>query len=234
VQDLDDDWQAQQNIVQTWALLSRCREGVCATLDAGFTTVVLDLARDALKDPDTSSQNLQMCRICVEFLVQLSHDEQGKAAILDANGIPVLGELLKVKDEKTVMNAVNALMGITIDPMGKVPTIQVRQIVREHGLSAWNCARTWAQCIVAAPSSTCLEHWNLVQIAGQRLIELLKGIQNMPVDVQHGCRAVLVNAAEHPVARKLLTIKLPPEEQTVFLGPLPLMPIDYMVSQLRS
>jgi hypothetical protein len=51
----------------------------------------------------------------------------------------------------------------------------------------------------------------------------------MPVDLQHGCRAVLVNAAEHPVARKLLTMRFPREEQIVFLGPLPPIPHDYQV-----
>lgn len=70
---------------------------------------------------------------------------------------------------------------------------------------------------------------DLVQVAGQRLIQLLKGVPHMPVDLQHGCRAVLVNAAEHPVARKLLTMRLPPEEQIVFLGPLPPIPHDYQV-----
>lgn len=68
-----------------------------------------------------------------------------------------------------------------------------------------------------------------VQVAGKRLIQLLKGVPHMPVDLQHGCRAVLVNAAEHPVARKLLTMRLPPEEQIVFLGPLPPIPHDYQV-----
>lgn len=122
----DDDWQAKRNIVQTWALLSRCRSGVSAALEAGFTSVVIELGKEALKNLESGSSHQEMCRICVEFLVQMSHDEEGKAAILEANGIPVLDSLLKVKDEKTVMNAVNALMGITVDPAGKVPTIQVR------------------------------------------------------------------------------------------------------------
>lgn len=67
------------------------------------------------------------------------------------------------------------------------------------------------------------------QVAGHRLIQLLKGVKGMPVDLQHGCRAVLLNAAEHPVARKLITLSLPKAEQEVFLGPLPALSHDYKV-----
>ena len=67
------------------------------------------------------------------------------------------------------------------------------------------------------------------QVAGKRLIELLKGVKDMPLDLQHGCRAVLLNAAEHPVARKLITLTLPKSEQDVFLGPLPAISHDYQV-----
>jgi hypothetical protein len=63
-----------------------------------------------------------------------------------------------------------------------------------------------------------------MQAAGKRLVELLKGQPGMCVDIQHDCRAMLLNAVEHPVARKLLTIHLPPEQQEIFLGPLPVLP----------
>lgn len=125
LQVLDDDWQAKQNIVHTWAMLARNRAGVVAALEASFTDVVINLTKLALKGLNSGKWQLEMCRTCVEFLVQLSHDEEGKAAILEAKAIPTLAALLLVKDEKTVLSTVNALMGITVAPEGKVPTVQV-------------------------------------------------------------------------------------------------------------
>jgi hypothetical protein len=58
-------------------------------------------------------------------------------------------------------------------------------------------------------------------------VQLVKGVPGMRIDLQHDCRAVLLNAAEHPKARKLLDTQLPPDEQDIFLGPLPMLPFDY-------
>lgn len=66
-----------------------------------------------------------------------------------------------------------------------------------------------------------------MQVAGERLVELLKGAPGMDTELQHVVRAVLINSAEHPEARKVLDRKLPPDEQSVFLGPLPVLPYDY-------
>lgn len=66
-----------------------------------------------------------------------------------------------------------------------------------------------------------------LQVAGARLVSLLKGADGMATSVADGCRAVLLNAAESPEARKLLCEHLPPAEQNVFLGPLPTLPPDY-------
>jgi hypothetical protein len=125
LQELDDNWQAKQNIVHTWAMLARSRAGIVAALEASFTDVVVNLIREALKGLDSGNWQLEMCRTCVAFLVQLSHDEEGKTAILKAKAIPTLAKLLDVTDETTVVSTVNALMGITVDPEGKVPTVQV-------------------------------------------------------------------------------------------------------------
>jgi hypothetical protein len=66
-----------------------------------------------------------------------------------------------------------------------------------------------------------------MQIAGERLVQLLKGSPDIDTELQHICRAVLLNTAEHPQARKILDRKLPPDEQAVFLGPLPVLPFEY-------
>ena len=66
-----------------------------------------------------------------------------------------------------------------------------------------------------------------MQVAGDRLVQLLKGVPGIGTELQHICRAVLLNTAEHPQARKILDRKLPPSEQQVFLGPLPIMPFDF-------
>lgn len=107
-------------------MLARNRSGVVAALEASFTDDVINLTKLALEGLNSGGWQLDMCRTCVEFLVQLSHDEEGKQAILDALAIPTLAKLLLVKDEKTVVGTVNAFMGITVAPEGKVPTVQVR------------------------------------------------------------------------------------------------------------
>lgn len=137
---LDDDWQAKQNIVHTWAMLARNRSGVVAALEASFTDVVIDLANVALAGLNTGNWQLEMCRTCVEFLVQLSHDEEGKAAILEAKAIPTLAKMLLVQDEKTVVSTVNALMGITVAPEGKVPTVQVCCFLLLHDVETLRAA----------------------------------------------------------------------------------------------
>jgi hypothetical protein len=61
-------------------------------------------------------------------------------------------------------------------------------------------------------------------VAGRRLVALLKGVEGMPTDVARMSRVVLLNAAEHPQARQLLTVLLPVEQQQGLLGPLPQLP----------
>lgn len=106
-------------------MLARNRAGIVATLEASFTDTVINLIKEALQGLHSGSWQLEMCRTCTHFLVQLSHDGEGKQAILEANAIPTLAKLLNVKDEKTVMSTVHALMGVTVAPQGKVPTVQV-------------------------------------------------------------------------------------------------------------
>ena len=64
-------------------------------------------------------------------------------------------------------------------------------------------------------------------MAGERLVQLLKGVAGMGPDLQDDVRAVLINVAEHPGARNLLDKQLPPDQQEAFLGPLPQLPFDY-------
>eukprot|EP00892_Ulva_mutabilis_P003009 jgi/Ulvmu1/12709/UM095_0013.1 len=177
-------------IVSIWAMLARSDAGISAALAADFPSISIDLAKDAIKSAEYRISSVATCQRCSEFLRQLSHEDVGKVAIREAKGIPVLAQMLQCRDETTIANSVDALMGITIDPEGKVQTVQV---------------------------------------AGKRLIELLKGVKDMPLHLQHGCRAVLLNAAEHPVARKLITLSLPKAEQDMFLGPLPALSHDYKV-----
>jgi len=65
-----------------------------------------------------------------------------------------------------------------------------------------------------------------MQAAGTALVALLK----RPGPVADDCRAVLLNVAEHPEARKLLALHLPDCERERFLGALPLLPPDYRMS----
>lgn len=107
-------------------MLARSEAGIKAALAADFPAIAIDLAKAAMKTVERGSPSFTMCQRCTEFLLQLSHEEQGKVAIREAKGIPVLARMLHCSDEKTVVNAVDALMGITIDPEGKVQTVQVR------------------------------------------------------------------------------------------------------------
>lgn len=113
-------------ILSIWARLARSEAGITAALETDFPATAIGLAKTAMKTGDPGGSSISMCQRCTEFLAQLSHEDQGKVAIREAKGIPVLARLLHCADEKTVLNAVNALMGITIDPEGKVQTVQVR------------------------------------------------------------------------------------------------------------
>jgi hypothetical protein len=64
-------------------------------------------------------------------------------------------------------------------------------------------------------------------VSGERIVQLLKGVPGIGINLQHECRAVLSNAAEHPRARLLLDSQISPDEQEIFLGPLPTFPCDY-------
>jgi hypothetical protein len=64
-------------------------------------------------------------------------------------------------------------------------------------------------------------------MSGERIVQLLKGVPGMSANLQHECRAVLSNASEHPRARLLLDTQISPDEQEIFLGPLPILPFDY-------
>ena len=66
-----------------------------------------------------------------------------------------------------------------------------------------------------------------MEAAGLRLTQLLKGCPGLTTSVAHDCRAVLLNAAEHPEARKVLATLISEGERDVLLGPLPLLPPDY-------
>lgn len=122
-------------------MLARSEAGIKAALAAEFPAIAINLGKSAITRVDQGGSSLAMCQRCTEFLRQLSHEEQGKIAIREAKGIPVLAKMLHCGDEKTVINAVDALMGITIDPEGKVQTVQVR--VR-HGMHV-PCGRHGAQ-----------------------------------------------------------------------------------------
>lgn len=107
-------------------MLARSEAGIKAALAADFPAIAIDQAKAAIKTVERGGSSFTMCQRSTEFLLQLSHEEQGKVAIREAKGIPVLARMLHCSDEKTVVNAVDALMGITIDPEGKVQTVQVR------------------------------------------------------------------------------------------------------------
>lgn len=64
-----------------------------------------------------------------------------------------------------------------------------------------------------------------MQVAGERLVELLKGAAG--AELQDTVRAVMLNVAEHPGARALLDQLMPAAEQEELLGQLPVLPFDY-------
>lgn len=126
MQDPDSDVDVVEIIVSIWSMLARTDAGITAALAADFPSISIDLAKAAIKRVEQGGSSISMCQRCSEFLRQLSHEKEGKIAIREAKGIPVLAWMLQCSDERTVVNSVDALMGITIDAEGKVQTVQVR------------------------------------------------------------------------------------------------------------